>query len=138
MIGAPNETREQAEETIKFAKSLPLDTIQISGICVYPGTQLYEWAKENNYIVPDDWEGWVNEEHEQITMLNYPQLSTDEMNELIDKGLKSFYLRPKQLFRMLKTIRSVGDIRRKLFGFKSFLNYFGHKKRTDVKNNQDG
>ena len=36
MIGAPGETRETAQQTIDFARSLPLDTIQITGIACYP------------------------------------------------------------------------------------------------------
>lgn len=128
MIGAPGETRESAQATIDFAKSLPLDTIQISGICAYPGTEIYKWAKEHGYLVPKDWSEWVNEELEQVTLLNYPQLSKKEIDELIDKGLKEFYLRPKQIFKMALNIRDLGDIKRKIYGFKSFLGYFGKSK----------
>ena len=65
MIGAPGETRQSAQATIDFAKSLPLDTMQVSGIAVYPGTPLYAWAKENNYITASDWSDWVDKNHEQ-------------------------------------------------------------------------
>ena len=50
MIGAPGETKETAQQTIDFAKSLPLDTVQITGVASYPGTSLYKWAKENNFL----------------------------------------------------------------------------------------
>jgi radical SAM superfamily enzyme YgiQ (UPF0313 family) len=46
MIGAPGETTDTAQQTIDFAKSLPLDTIQITGVASYPGTSIYRWAKE--------------------------------------------------------------------------------------------
>ncbi|MFC1698148.1 B12-binding domain-containing radical SAM protein, partial [Nanoarchaeota archaeon] len=120
MIGAPGETRESALQTIKFAKSLPLDTIQISGICVYPGTELYKWAKSEGYLVAKDWTDFVSKDYEQVTLLSYPQLSKKEIDELIDKGLREFYLRPKQIIKMILNIRSFGDIKRKLFGLKSF------------------
>jgi len=129
MIGAPGETRESALETIEFAKSLPLDTLQISGICVYPGTDMYTWAKENEYIIPKDWHDWVNADHEQVTVLNYPQLSKKEIDELIDLGLRGFYLRPKQIWQTLKTIKSWGDIKRKFYGLKSFSKYFSDSKK---------
>jgi radical SAM superfamily enzyme YgiQ (UPF0313 family) len=128
MIGAPDETVESARETIAFAKSLPLDTIQISGICAYPGTEMYQWAKEKNYLVPKDWNEWVDTELEQCTLLNYPQLSKNEIDGLIDRGLKDFYLRPKQVLKMLFNMKSLEDLRRKSFGFKSFLNYMWGKK----------
>ncbi|MFH0866209.1 MAG: radical SAM protein [Bacteroidota bacterium] len=128
MIGAPGETRESAQKTIDFAKKLPLDTVQFSGICVYPGTELYDWAKSKDYIVPKDWNEWVNNSKEQVTLLNYPQLSKNEIDEYVDKGLRQFYLRPKQMFKMFFAIKSFGDLRRKLYGLKGFLNYFKSKK----------
>jgi anaerobic magnesium-protoporphyrin IX monomethyl ester cyclase len=127
MIGAPGETRESARATIDYAKSMPLDTIQITGIATYPGTYLYKWAKENGYLLAKDWTDWLTAEGEQKTLLSYPQLSNKEIDELIDVGLKEFYLRPRQIWRMLISIRSVGDFLRKLYGLGAFLDYFWKK-----------
>ena len=127
MIGAPEETHETARQTINFAKSLPLDTIQITGIAVYPGTAMYKWAKANNFILADDWRDWLTAEREQKTIVNYPQLSAAEIDKLIDIGLKEFYLRPKQMWHMLISIRSVGDVLRKIYGLKAFVDYFWKK-----------
>ncbi len=124
MIGAPGETKETAQKTIDFAKSLPLDTIQITGVATYPGTSLYRWAKENSFIRANDWREWLNAEKEQRTLLSYPQFSSQDIDEYIDKGLKEFYLRPKQMWKMFISIRSVGDFLRKLHGFKAFVDYF--------------
>ena len=123
MIGAPGETREMAKETMNFAKSLPLDTVQFSGICVYPGTVMYAWAKEHGYLIPRDWREWVSKDYEQVTLLNYPQLCKEEMDRLIDEGLKEFYFRPRQVLRMLTQIRTFSDFKRKLFGFRKFIEY---------------
>lgn len=123
MIGAPGETRQSALQTIAFAKSLPLDTIQISGICVYPGTELYAWAREKGCLVPRDWREWVSRSGEQVTLLSYPQLSKKEIDALIDRGLREFYLRPRQILSMLGAVRSPADIRRKAYGGWSFLKY---------------
>lgn len=124
MFGFPGETPEEAQKTIDFAKSLPLDTVQFSGIVAYPGTSIYNWAKEKGYLVPKDWTEWVSPEKEQVTVLSYPQFSKEQIDFYIDKALKEFYLRPKQIFRMITNIRSTSDIKRKIFGFKSFLDYF--------------
>jgi len=128
MIGAPGETEQSAQATIDFAKSLPLDTIQISGIAVYPGTPLYRWAKEKKYLTVTNWEDWVNDKKEQVTLLSYPQMSKSKIDFYIDKGLREFYLRPVQIIKMLFTVRSFHDIIRKFYGLKSFLNYFFVKK----------
>lgn len=127
MIGAPGETKETAQKTINFAKSLPLDTIQITGVACYPGTSLYKWAKENNFIRANDWREWLNAQKEQRTLLSYPQFSSQDIDEYIDKGLKEFYLRPKQMWKMFISIRSFGDFLRKLHGFKAFVDYFIQK-----------
>ena len=127
MIGAPNETVESAKKTINFAKSLPCDTVQFSGLCPYPGTPLYDWAVKNNYLIAKDWNEWLNKDFEQCTLLNYPQFSSKAIDYYIDKGLKSFYLRPQQILRMILNIRSFSDIQRKLFGLKNFLDYFKGK-----------
>lgn len=124
MVGAPGETKESVLKTIRFAKSLPLDTIQFSGICPYPGTELYRWAKERGFLNAKDWKEWVNDDLEQVTLLNYPQFTKEEMDELIDRGLKEFYLRPHQILRMLWNIRSFNDAKRKFYGLTSFINYF--------------
>lgn len=127
MIGRPGETHKSARATIDFAKRLPCDTIQISGICVYPGTEMYRWAKENHYLTPKDWTEWVNDEREQVTVLSYPQLSKKEIDELIDHGLREFYSRPKQMLKMGLNIRSLGDLKMKLHGLKSYIDYFKYR-----------
>ncbi len=129
MIGAPGETEETARATIDFAKSLPLDTIQISGVAAYPGTEIYDWAEREGYLVPKDWDEYLDENHEQVTVLDYPQLPKERIDELIDTGLREFYLRPKQVVRMASAIRGVGDIKRKMHGVKSFVDYMGGNAR---------
>jgi anaerobic magnesium-protoporphyrin IX monomethyl ester cyclase len=121
MFGAPGETLESASKTISFAKSLPMDTVQFSGICAYPGTDIYQQARENGSLVPNGWREWVNQNWEQVTVLDYPQLNKEDIDRLIDRGLKEFYLRPKQMLRMVLGLRSADDLKRKLYGLKMFI-----------------
>lgn len=121
MFGAPGESKESGQKTIEFAKSLPMDTVQFSGICAYPGTEIYNWAEGEGFLVPDTWRKWVDENWEQVTVLGYPELSKEEIDSLIDRGLKEFYLRPKQILKMALAIRSPGDLARKLYGLKTFV-----------------
>ena len=132
MIGAPGETKDSAQKTVEFAKSLPMDTVQFSGICVYPGTEIYDWAKQAGFMLPNDWKDWVSKDYEQVTLLSYPQLSKKEIDEFIDKGLKGFYIRPKQIMKMLLNVQNLSDIRRKFFGLKSFLGYMSKRKNKTL------
>ncbi|GAG04301.1 unnamed protein product, partial [marine sediment metagenome] len=115
--------------TIRLAQELNIDTAQFSGVCAYPGTEYYMWCKENSYLVPKSWPEWVDENLEQRAIINFPQLSVDEINRLVDKGLKDFYLRPRQMIIMLKNIKSWTDIKTKFYGLKSFFNYFSGAKK---------
>jgi radical SAM superfamily enzyme YgiQ (UPF0313 family) len=121
MFGAPGESMESALKTIEFAKSLPMDTVQFSGICAYPGTVIYEQARKEGFLVPQKWREWVDENWEQVTVVSYPGLTKEDIDRLIDRGLKEFYLRPRQMVRMALAIRNPGDLKRKLYGFKMFL-----------------
>lgn len=127
MIGAPNDTFESANKTIDFACALPLDTVQFSGICVYPGTELYNFARENGYLTAQDWTDWVNKDYEQVTLLNYPTLKKSDIDMFVDKGLRKFYLRPKQIIKMAFSMNSYSDLRRKFFGLRNFLGYLSKR-----------
>jgi anaerobic magnesium-protoporphyrin IX monomethyl ester cyclase len=124
MIGAPGETRETALETIEFAKSLPIYSAQFTGLVAYPGTEYYAWVVEQGCLVPQDWPEWVDENHEQRTVVSFPSLPKEEIDELVDKGLKEFYLRPIQIWRTAAAVRSWTDVRTKFHGLKSFIAYF--------------
>ena len=53
MTGSPYETREDMEMTYKFIKENNLDSAQILQVTPYPGTEIWQYAVENN-IVPRD------------------------------------------------------------------------------------
>lgn len=46
MVGNPGETKVTMQETLNFAKSLTMDTVQFFPLMLYPGTEAYEWAKK--------------------------------------------------------------------------------------------
>ena len=124
MIGGPGETRATAEKTILLAKNLKIDTAQFSGVVAYPGTEIYQLAKEKGHIIPKSWRDWVDDEFEQCATVEFPGLRTAEVNHLIDRALREFYLRPSQMWRMLVNMRSAADVKAKLHGMKSFFSYF--------------
>lgn len=124
MIGGPGETMETAKKTLQMAQELKIDTAQFTGVVAYPGTTYYEWAESNGYIIPERWRDWVNEEYEQQSIVEFPHMPKEQINALIDEGLRNFYLRPGQMWRMALNIRTMSDVRAKLHGLKSFVEYF--------------
>lgn len=121
IIGAPGETKDSAQNTINFAKELPLDSVRISGIDLVPGTEFYEWAKQENFI-SKDWQG-----REEIS---YPDFTKENIDFYIDKGLKEFYLRPRQMIRLMTSIRNWDDFVRKVYGIKNYFKYINKRKKS--------
>jgi radical SAM superfamily enzyme YgiQ (UPF0313 family) len=55
MFGGPGETLDSAEESLRFADSLDLDSLKITvGIRIYPGTALAQKAVEDGVVTPED------------------------------------------------------------------------------------
>src|SRR5271163_5165488 len=50
ILGLPGETKESIQNTIKFAKSLDCETIQVSIAHAYPGTEFYDYAQEKGLV----------------------------------------------------------------------------------------
>src|SRR5262249_7410307 len=53
IMGLPGETRETIEETMRFAREIDPDTIQVSLAAPYPGTALYREALERGWLAED-------------------------------------------------------------------------------------
>jgi len=68
------------------------------------------------------WDRWLNN-GEQAPVVECPGLSRNEVTEAVDRGLKSFYLRPAYMIRFLFASRSVADVYRKLRGARNFFSY---------------
>ncbi|MBX3180180.1 MAG: radical SAM protein [Candidatus Hydrogenedentes bacterium] len=124
MIGGPEETRETALKTIQMSKELKIDTAQFTGVVAYPGTSYYEWARQEGALIPRDWRDWVTDDYEQAPTINLATLPREQIDELVDQGLREFYLRPSQMWRMLRNINSWPDVKAKFHGLVSFFDYF--------------
>lgn len=124
MIGGPGDTKETAMKTIKLANEIKPDTLQFSGLTPYPGTEFYNWCKDNEYIIAQDWTDWVDA-GEQSTVVEYPNLSKKDIVNLVDKGLyENFYFKPSTWIHHLLTIKGFGDLKRKVSGGKSLFGYW--------------
>jgi anaerobic magnesium-protoporphyrin IX monomethyl ester cyclase len=52
MVGNPDETMEDLEETLRFAKRISPDYVLVTYTTPYPGTELYEEAKARGWLDP--------------------------------------------------------------------------------------
>jgi radical SAM superfamily enzyme YgiQ (UPF0313 family) len=110
ILGLPVETRETIEQTISFAKDLDVFSLQVSLAAPYPGTELYEQAKLNGWFVKKDKTDLVEGDGFQQSTLEYPEASKEEIFEAVDRFYRTYYLRPKPILRIIKTMLEDKDI----------------------------
>jgi hopanoid biosynthesis associated radical SAM protein HpnJ len=100
ILGLPGETPETINNTIAFAKELDVETIQVSVAHAYPGTELYDYAVKNGFMVGDN--KMVDEGGHQLAHIQYPGLPAEEILESVHRFYDEYYFRPKAVFRILR------------------------------------
>jgi hopanoid biosynthesis associated radical SAM protein HpnJ len=113
IMGLPGETHETINNTIKFAKELDVETIQVSVAHAYPGTELYDYAVKNGFMVSNG--KMVDEGGHQLAHVQYPGLSADEILTAVHRFYDEYYFRPKAIFRILKKAAFDGSERKRLY-----------------------
>ncbi len=121
ILGLPGETQETIEESIKFACALDVETIQVSLAAPYPGTELYRQAMANKWYDP---KAMVRNDGTQSCTIEYPGLSSAQIQAGVKRFYSKFYARPTPIFRMLVNMaKDPDERRRRLREGKEFLNY---------------
>jgi hopanoid biosynthesis associated radical SAM protein HpnJ len=120
ILGLPGETRETIRNTINFAKELDVETIQVSVAHAYPGTELYDYALKNGFMVAEN--EMVDEGGHQLAHIQYPGLPAEEILDAVHHFYDEYYFRPKAVFRILKKAAfDAGDRKRLYKEAKAFL-----------------
>jgi hopanoid biosynthesis associated radical SAM protein HpnJ len=121
ILGLPGETRETIAETIRFAREIDPDTIQVSLAAPYPGTALYDEARTNGWLEDGD---LVDGTGVQQSALGYPHLPRTEIFRSLDEFYRRFYFRPRKVISLASQM--LGDrqvMRRRLREGYEFLRF---------------
>jgi anaerobic magnesium-protoporphyrin IX monomethyl ester cyclase len=107
IIGLPGDDRESIRKTIDLAKQLDLDIASFAIATPDIGTPLRQEALKM---------GWINPEQDLFDSTDFPIIATDKLSqeevwELRSRAVREFYLRPSYLFKKLRQIRSVRDVK---------------------------
>jgi hopanoid biosynthesis associated radical SAM protein HpnJ len=136
ILGLPGETRETIQNTIAFAKELDVETIQVSVAHAYPGTELYDFAVKNGFIVNGS--KMVDEGGHQLAHIQYPGLPADEILHSVHRFYDEYYFRPKAVFRILRKAMFTSGERKRLYKeAKTFLKVRSMRNKL-VKDNASG
>ena len=121
MIGYPWESYEQAKKTVDLAKELFkknfVNTLQATVLIPYPGTPLFKYCQENDFLNFFDYDRF--DQREQVMKC---ALSTEQVKELT-QGLYKSFLTPKFIFNKIKSIRTLADVK---FLFRAGIKVLGH------------
>ena len=118
MFGFPYDSRQSVEDTIRFAKKLSPDQVQFSINMCYPGTSLYEYAKNNNILLA--------KEFKEFDMTHGPVVKTLDMDrnyldDILARAYREFYFRPAFIVQTFKHLRDIDELKRVLRSFKSLI-----------------
>lgn len=98
IFGLPGETKETIKETINFAKSLPLDKAQFLMLDIIPGSVLWKELKFDKKV------NWYLDSFHEVSWCP-PTIDRKSLSEAQSLAFRKFFLRPKQLFNMIKMIK---------------------------------
>ena len=136
ILGLPGETRETIQNTIAFAKELDVETIQVSVAHAYPGTELFDFAVKNNFMVNGK---MVDEGGHQLAHIEYPGLPADEILHSVHRFYDEYYFRPKAVFRILrKAVFDSGDRKRLYKEARTFLKVRSMRNKMVKANGHNG
>lgn len=119
MLGNPGETEETIKKTIRYAIYLDPDLVSFNITTPYPGTEMFEWAEKNNYLIHKRW----SEYDLSQPVMDLPSISKDKVLKYYKKAHRQFYLRPLYIFKRLLKIRCFEDFKRNFKPFISLLKF---------------
>lgn len=124
MVGFPNETDEEIEETILFACRSELHIATVSRVIPFPGTELYDEVLQLGFHYNRELFNKIT--FEKVT-INFSELSNEQLEAKIRSAMRRFYLNPLRLLRIFIVypgkVRLFSEgfrvIKKKLFGLYS-------------------
>ncbi len=99
VLGYPGETVETIKQTIDFACAAPLDYAQFYCASAFPGSELYQKARDAGWIEAGaPWERF----EQNYALISTPELSATEVMAWRGRAYRRFYSRPGRIYRVLR------------------------------------
>jgi len=103
ILGSPGETLDSVQRTVNFSKEIRPTLAFFNMMVPYPGTEVFNNLNLNSYTI-DNWEDFVAIGTNSAVLSS--SIPKDELQRLVSKANCSFYLRPFQIYRILKQVRT--------------------------------
>lgn len=111
IVGLPGETRDTIAESIRFAREMNPETLQVSLASPYPGTEFYRYVQDQGFLVEHVYN---DEAGYQKCTVGYPELSAEEIFDAVERFYRRYYFRPRYIFKALKKMAQSRDERRRM------------------------
>lgn len=99
MIGLKGDNLETIEETFQFAKKVYPDMCFFQQAVPFPGTEFYNWVKENGYLRTEDYSKWLNQDGYLDCLVDYPYADHKEIERIRDNLMSRYYFSFTYIFK---------------------------------------
>jgi len=122
MIGHLVDTKETIRQTIDFAKSLPFYSVNFNIMHLSPGSEAREIAHKYGKVNMDLslCSGYCGK---GLSFVAHG-LTAEWLYDTQKRAFREFFLRPIQIWRLLKTISGIEDVKRYWVSFKAFVKLY--------------
>ena len=118
IIGLPYDTIETIQKTMNFAFRLKAAIVSFNLFVPFPGAALFDPGRH----IPPQLNEWEKYNTVGVPPFSFVQgLSPDELYQLVIKAYKRFYLRPSQMYYLVRTIRTYSDLKEYLISGRVLL-----------------
>jgi anaerobic magnesium-protoporphyrin IX monomethyl ester cyclase len=107
IIGLPGETPESVENTIRYIKSIPVDSVQFSVAVPFAGTSFHDEVTKNGFLITEDWSKYNGFDH---VVARTEAMTADEIARAIRRARRKVYFSPQFIKRRLGFFRNLEDL----------------------------
>ena len=108
IFGNLGENEKTMQQTIDFAKSLPLDTATFHVCIPMPKTEYWEIIKKEGKFLDVGWEGYTAYSDGAFV---HGDVTPELMSRMQKKAYREFYIRPSFVMKRLKRLKSFNDVK---------------------------
>ncbi len=131
MIGShPSETPAEVEQTFRLMLRIKPDFVMVYVAVPYPGTDLHRVMTEEGLVESEDWDEYDIVRGEPVWHTHH--FSPADLIRLQRGMYRRIYLRPGFVWRKLKLLRSMDDLRYFGGSFIKFIKYIFGKRREEL------
>jgi radical SAM superfamily enzyme YgiQ (UPF0313 family) len=130
IFGMPGETKETAEQTIRFVKEIKPNIVQFAVATPMPGTEFYDHVKENGFLLVDDLEESLDRDGFQKCIVSYPKFTKEDIENYVDRGLKEYYLNLSYIPVAMKNVlrkNGLNELKGMMTSARVFMKYIRRK-----------